>query len=393
MTDSVRATISTLPTAAGLAGPRAIGSLGARDALFASLSRELRCTLDHEGRLRHLEGAWHSVLGWQPEQLRDCHWEELVHPADHMQVADALGGLRAGGGSTRELTMRMAVSANGHVPVAWTMIAGPGADHIVGVGRESSTDAALRSTNGTAGATERRDRDLAARLADVEERYTAVERFAAMAAHQLAEPLVIAESSAILVAEELGDGLDPVLRDRLDAIGRGAARARLLIDALLQDARASDQPLERVPVDLEQVVAEAVSSVALRIDDLHGRVVVGALPCVLGDARLLDVVVENLLINALKHGPRRGGTIRIRAERDPGGQRLSIWSDGPAIAERDRRGIFDPFRRLPRERRLAGAGLGLAICTRLVERMGGTIGVEPGEPRGNSFWIVLPAVD
>ena len=77
----------------------------------------------------------------------------------------------------------------------------------------------------------------------------AVERFAGTAAHQLAEPLVIAESSAILVAEELGADLDPLLRERLDAIGRGAARARRLMDALLADARTAGRPLELGPVE------------------------------------------------------------------------------------------------------------------------------------------------
>ena len=82
-------------------------------------------------------------------------------------------------------------------------------------------------TNGGA-PLERRNAELAARLTELEDRYMAVERFAGTAAHQLAEPLVIAESSAILVAEELGSDLDPMLRGRLDAIGRGAARARRL---------------------------------------------------------------------------------------------------------------------------------------------------------------------
>jgi signal transduction histidine kinase len=53
--------------------------------------------------------------------------------------------------------------------------------------------------------------------------------------------------------------------------------------------------------------------------------------------------------------------------------------------------IFQPFHRVPGERRIPGVGLGLTICARLVERLGGTIGVEPGAVSGNTFWIELPA--
>ena len=53
--------------------------------------------------------------------------------------------------------------------------------------------------------------------------------------------------------------------------------------------------------------------------------------------------------------------------------------------------IFQPFHRAPGERRVPGVGLGLTICARLIERLGGTIGVEPGADCGNTFWFELPA--
>ena len=67
----------------------------AREAFYASLSRELRCSLDDEGRFLHVDGAWHPVLGWDARELRGWHLEEIVHPADRARVAKVLARLRA----------------------------------------------------------------------------------------------------------------------------------------------------------------------------------------------------------------------------------------------------------------------------------------------------------
>jgi signal transduction histidine kinase len=212
---------------------------------------------------------------------------------------------------------------------------------------------------------------------------------AAAAAHQLSEPLIVAESGTIMITEELGEALDPDLRARLDAIGRGAARARQMVDALLMDARASGG------VDLEPVSSEAV--VARVLDDLGPRMrergvvaEIGRLPAVRAERRLLAVIYQNLITNALKYGARDGGSIRLDAERDDGDWRLTVTSGGAPLQEQEIGRIFEPWRRIPGERRAPGSGLGLAICARLVERLGGTIGVEP-QADGNTFYFVLAA--
>jgi PAS domain S-box-containing protein len=379
---------------AGTGGPREIASTRAREAFFESLSRELRCTLDDDGRFLHLEGAWHSVLGWQPKELRGWHWEEIVHSADRVRVGKALTRLRASGGCERDLEMRLAAPTGGHRLTCWTMIAGSGPDSILGLGHDR-TDQRTEESRGrrAVGRLERRNEELAARLDELEQRYTAVERFAGTAAHQLAEPLVIAESSAILVADELGDDLDPLLRDRLDAIGRGAARARRLMDALLADARGGGRPLELVDVPLSTVIEDTLAGLATQIAERGASTIVGPMPSVRGEAGLIAIVLENLISNALKYGPRSGGRVELSAARRPEGWRVSVAGEGMPIPAAEATRIFEPFHRVPSERRIPGVGLGLAICTRLVDRLGGAIGVDPDPESGNTFWVILPAAD
>ena len=358
----------------------------ARDAFFESFSRELRWSLDSEGRFAHVDGAWQSVLGWQPSDLHGWYWEELVHPGDHARVNHALGRLHAHQGCERDIDLRLVLQAGGYHPTSWTFASGPGADGILGVGHDARAETRANLLDA-----EQQHAEHAARLQELEERYAAVEQFAAMVAHQLAEPLVIAESSAILIAEELGDDLDPMLRGRLEAIGRGAARARRLMDSLLADARTSGLPLELRRVDLGPVVEETLDSLSQQIEERSASVVVAPLPHVLGEADLLSVVLENLISNALKYGPRSGGRVEISARRRPEGWRLSVANEGRPIPSPEARRIFQPFYRSPEERRVPGVGLGLTICARLIQRVGGSIGVQPGARSGNAFWIELRA--
>jgi signal transduction histidine kinase len=379
--------VSPLPQSSG---SRAHAATRARDAFFASLSRELRLSLNGEGCLMLVDGAWHSVLGWEPAQLHGWYWEELVHPADHARVNECLRRLRTGQGCERDIDLRLAMRAGGHHRTRWTLVSGSGADSILGLGHDQvDAPAALQPSSELA----ERNGELAASLRELEERYAAVERFAATAAHQLAEPLVIAESSAILVAEELGEDLDPMLRGRLDAIGRGAARARRLMDALLADARTGSHEPARRPVNLASVVDNTLMSLDLQIQERTASFVVGQLPHVLGDPGLVSVVLDNLASNALKYGPRSGARVEITAERRSEHWRISVASGGTPIPAEEAERIFQPFHRVPGERRVPGIGLGLTICARLMERMDGTIGVEPGADSGNTFWISLPAAD
>jgi len=360
---------------------RSKGPSDARESSVPSISRELRCTLDDEARFVRADGAWRALLGLHPEQLLDRSFDEFVHPSDLDRMRRALERLRDDDGCVRDLQIRLTRDCGEYVKTVWTFKSGSGVEQIIGVGQKWPDTVRL----------ERHNEELERRLAELEERYYDMERFAGMAAHQLAEPLILAESSAIMVAEELGESLDPILRDQLEAIGQGAARARQLMEALLQDARSAALPIELRPVAIGPIVEATLADLSWRIDEVGATTIVGPLPQVLGEPRMLTVIFANLISNALKYGPRQGAEVRIGAELVPDGWRLSVFSGGTPIppAEADR--IFEPFRRGSGERRAPGNGLGLAICARLVERMGGRIAVRPSED-GNDFSFVVPAI-
>jgi signal transduction histidine kinase len=218
----------------------------------------------------------------------------------------------------------------------------------------------------------------------------ALEGYAALAAHELVTPLVIAESYASMVAERLDGPEHEASRFDLHSLMRSVSRARRLIESLLHDARASRRPLVMRAVDLDGVVRDIVADLRHDIDERQARVEISPLPQVIGDEALLASVFSNLIVNALKYSPRQDGTIAVTASREPHEWRFAVWSGGPPIAPEDRERIFEAYNRGHAERRERGLGLGLAIARRIVERHGGIIGVS-AEPDGNQFFFTIPA--
>lgn len=231
---------------------------------------------------------------------------------------------------------------------------------------------------------------LLAQIAELEREKAHVDWFPAAAAHELLTPLVIIDAAAVTILDRLDDGLDAESRRDLDALRQAALRARLLVQTLLEYAGSRGRAVEKHSVDAGTVLRQSLSLLAPEIRARGAEVEVGELPRVNCEESLIGAVFTNLLLNALKYGPREGARIRVGAGREADGWRFLVQSQGRTIAAEDRERIFEPFRRGRDERRVRGSGLGLAICREIVEWHGGRIGVEAGEDGGNGFSFTLP---
>ena len=266
------------------AGVRSFAFAEARDAAFAAASRELRFCLDAEGRLTHVEGPWQSLLGREPIALLGAHWRVAVSPLDHAAMRVAIEHVLSAREPV-ELDLRMDADTDADCVVHWSLLAGAGADLITAVGYEQ--DHALAAAQAESARLRQQVRELESKVDVLSEHSRSMEGFAATAAHQLSEPLIVAESGTIMVAEDLGDALDPELRARLDAIGRGAARARQMVDALLLDAR-SGSGLALKAVDTAQIAAQVLEDLAPQMHERSAVAEVGELPVVHAEPRLLS---------------------------------------------------------------------------------------------------------
>ncbi|MFL5792854.1 MAG: sensor histidine kinase [Actinomycetota bacterium] len=227
-------------------------------------------------------------------------------------------------------------------------------------------------------------------------------RFVADASHELRTPLTTIRGFAELYRQ--GAARDPAELDRLMwRIEDQAARMGLLVEDLLLLARLdTERPLDRQPVDLLALAAEAVNDARAVAPDRRIELVLGGdngdhdgVLVVLGDDRRLRQVLVNLVDNALTHTPA-GSPIEVRAgtstlDGRPGAA-VEVVDHGPGLAPEQAERVFERFYRADPARSPAdgGSGLGLSIVAALVAVHGGTVAVDSVPGRGARFRVVLP---
>jgi two-component system, OmpR family, sensor kinase len=227
-------------------------------------------------------------------------------------------------------------------------------------------------------------------------------RFVADASHELRTPLTTIRGFAELYRQ--GAARDPAELDRLMwRIEDQAARMGLLVEDLLLLARLdTERPLDRQPVDLLALAAEAVNDARAVAPDRRIEVVLGGddgdhdgVLVVLGDDRRLRQVLANLVDNALTHTPA-GSPIEVRVgtstlDGRPGAA-FEVVDHGPGLAPEQAERVFERFYRADPARSPAdgGSGLGLSIVAALVAVHGGTVAVDSVPGRGARFRVVLP---
>jgi signal transduction histidine kinase len=116
----------------------------------------------------------------------------------------------------------------------------------------------------------------------------------------------------------------------------------------------------------------------------------GSLPRLWADRIQIGQLLQNLVSNAIKFGPERGGVIEICADHAAEGWGIHVRDHGRGIAEKDQSRIFEPFRRLRGTGSIPGDGLGLAICRQIVAAHGGILTVQSSVGAGATFSFVLP---
>jgi len=219
-----------------------------------------------------------------------------------------------------------------------------------------------------------------------------LQRFAALAAHDLAEPLRTIGGFADLVNRRYSEQLPAEAVPFLQQIVNGVNRMDALIESLLGYARAGELPPgERfVPLDsvaravLEDLGAATEAANATVTIDIPERAEVRA-----GEYGVA-LVLQNLLSNALKFSDEPEPQITVAAREWDGAWRISVRDHGVGIDPAERERIFEPFRR-GLNSDVPGNGLGLTTCRRIVERHGGSIGVDSRPGEGSEFWFTLPA--
>lgn len=237
---------------------------------------------------------------------------------------------------------------------------------------------------------EQRDQ-LAALNVELNATNTDLDAFARGLAHDLKNPL----TSIIGMADLLG--VEPQIAtingatESIQSILRAGIQANEIIDGLLLLHGIHHETLRATTIDTNATFDTALEALGGAVN-AHRAIVTRdtALPAVRAHGPWLTQVWINLISNAIKYGGSPP-TIDVTAQLTPDAMvRFDVRDNGIGIAAVDRDRIFDEFER-GTNTRADGHGLGLAICSRVVDRLGGDLGVDDAPDGGSSFWFTVPA--
>jgi light-regulated signal transduction histidine kinase (bacteriophytochrome) len=219
----------------------------------------------------------------------------------------------------------------------------------------------------------------------------ALEQFAFGVAHDLQEPLRVIASYCDLLEKRYRGRLDDEAAPFFGHIGESVDRLQDLIRDLLAYARAGrgDEPR---PTPAEEIIRQVVANLAELIRTEKAEIRRGDLPMVMGRPAELTQLFQNLIGNAIKFRGPDAPRVDITCERRGSTAAFAVRDNGIGMEPAEAGKIFEMFSRL-HGREYPGTGIGLALCRKIVESLGGRIEVESTPGAGSTFRFELPLAE
>ncbi len=217
-----------------------------------------------------------------------------------------------------------------------------------------------------------------------------LQHFAYALTHDLQEPLRMVVNFTELLAQEYAGKLGKDADKYISYSVQGALRIEALLKALLAYWEVNERDRGSLSlIDCGAVLAKTLLNLQVAIAESSAVVTSDLLPTVVAEEVLLMQLFQNLISNSIKYRGKEPPRIHVSAERDGEGWRFAVRDNGIGIDPQDDERVFGMFKRLHGSE-IAGTGIGLAICKKVVERQGGKIWVESEPGRGATFKFTLP---
>ena len=352
---------------------------------MATASPDVLLLVDRSGVIGQLSGDYFGMLGLGAAALVGSSIGLILDESSTERVVERLAGVIDEGPAMPAVVLEglTAIRADGTpLPVeAVLVVMEPGA-----VG-----DSVLVTLRDDRRSVDRRDSERETRQR-LESSNRDLEAFAAVAAHDLQEPLrkIRAFSDRARSAMQTGDASTAF--DHLERVDVAAVRMQTLLDDLLVLARITGQEPDRRPVELGDLALEVAQDLASACPEAEFEI--GEIPVVDADPVRMRQLLANLLGNALKY--RRADVpprLEVAGHRHGAWVEFTVTDNGIGFEDQYREKIFRPFQRLHGRSEYEGTGVGLALCRAIAERHGGSI-IAHGRPgEGATFTVTLPASD
>lgn len=234
---------------------------------------------------------------------------------------------------------------------------------------------------------------LKAEILEREKLIAELDNFAHTVAHDLKNPLGVTISYAQFLSKYGTQLTADQLQKYADIIMKNGYKMTSIIDELLLLASARQEDIELQPLDMGDIVSEAQNRLIYMIEEAHAEMIVPEeWPVALGYGPWVEEVWANYISNAIKYGgepPRVELGALIQSD---GMIQFRVWDNGKGLSSEQQNKLFKEFSRLEKSR-AEGHGLGLSIVQRIVNKLGGKVGVTsaniPGQ--GSVFYFTLPS--
>jgi PAS domain S-box-containing protein len=221
-----------------------------------------------------------------------------------------------------------------------------------------------------------------------------LQQFSYVASHDLQEPLRMVASYTQLLANRYKGKLDVDADEFIDFAVDGCNRMQRLIQDLLAYSRSGTDGKALQKRSSEDALNNALKNLSGTIEESGAVVTHDALPAITTDDTQLEQVFQNLVGNAIKYRGTEVPTVHISAARKGLEEwTFSVRDNGLGIEAQYFERIFILFQRLHGRTEFKGTGIGLAICKKIVEGLGGRIWVESQVGKGSTFYFTLPGKD
>jgi PAS domain S-box-containing protein len=228
-------------------------------------------------------------------------------------------------------------------------------------------------------------------IAELKRSNDELQQFAYITSHDLQEPLRTITSFTQLIERRYKGRLDSDADEFIDFIVDAAMRMKKMIQGLLDYSRVGTMGVEFKCTDAEEVLKIVLANLRTLISENKAKITHDPLPEVMADKSQLIQLFQNLISNAVKFKkPEVPPKIHISAKKEERMCIFSISDNGIGLEKQYKDKIFEVFKRLHTMDEYKGAGIGLAISKRIIERHGGHIWVESELGKGSVFYFAIP---
>lgn len=232
---------------------------------------------------------------------------------------------------------------------------------------------------------------LEARSKELERSNKELEQFAFVASHDLQEPLRMVTGFLTQIQNKYKDQLDEKGEKYINFSIEGANKMKAIINDLMLYSRAGKFDKDLEVVELDKVMGDIQSLLRRKLNDLNATLDIEKMPVIKGYYGPIRQVFQNLISNSLKYSRNEvPPQIKVGYLEKKDEWEFFVQDNGIGIEEEYYDKIFVIFKRLHRYNEVAGTGMGLTVCKKIIENLGGKIWLESKYGEGSTFYFSIP---